>query len=147
MKNGVKIKLELPASSVNEGFARVFAGAFAARLDPTIEEVSDIKTAMSEAVTNAIVHAYPEEEGVIYITARIVGERTCEYIVKDKGRGIADLKRAMEPMYTTGGDERSGMGFTIMQSFMDYVRVTSADGKGTTVKMGKKISPRPGRKK
>lgn len=135
-----KIKIEMPALSVNEGFARVTAAAFAARLDPTIEEVADIKTAISEAVTNAIVHAYPQREGAVCLTMRVVGTDTLEYIVKDKGCGIENVKQAMEPMYTTGGDDRSGMGFTIMQSFTDKLTVTSKPGKGTTVKLLKKIA-------
>ncbi len=139
-----KVKIELPAKSINEGFARVTAAAFAARLDPTVEELADIKTAVSEAVTNAIVHGYPDTEGVIYISMRQVDEVTVEFVIKDRGRGITDIKKAMEPMYTTGGDERSGMGFTIMQSFMDFVSVTSNPGKGTTVKLRKRIAPKAG---
>ena len=137
-----RVKLELPASSINEGFARVFAAAFAARLDPTIEEMADIKTAVSEAVTNAIVHAYPKGGGTIYITARVIGGDTLEFVIRDKGCGIMDVKQAMEPMFTTGGEERSGMGFTIMQSFMDKVTVTSQIGKGTRVRLLKRIAPR-----
>lgn len=133
------IKLEFPSRSVNESFARATIACFAARLDPTLEELSDIKTAVSEAVTNCIVHAYPGVIGTIWIRAKIVDETTIEIMVKDNGVGIPDIKRAREPMYTTGGDDRSGMGFTIMESFMDKVRVRSAEGKGTTVFMSRKI--------
>ncbi|MGI5985544.1 MAG: anti-sigma F factor [Clostridiales bacterium] len=133
------IKLEFPSRSVNESFARATVACFAARLDPTLEELSDIKTAVSEAVTNCIVHAYPGVIGTIWIRAKIVDETTIEIMVKDNGVGIPDIKRAREPMYTTGGDDRSGMGFTIMESFMDKVRVRSAEGKGTTVFMSRKI--------
>ena len=113
------IKLEFPSKSANEGFARSAVAAFAAQLDPTMDELGDIKTAVSEAVTNAIVHAYPEEMGTVWLKAAILGGDTLELTVKDKGRGIPDVQQAMEPLYTTGGDERSGMGFTIMESFMD----------------------------
>lgn len=139
-----KIKLEFPAKSINEAFARVFASAFAARLDPTMEELADIRTAISEAVTNAVVHAYPSTEGIIRMTAYADGN-TLEYTVKDYGVGIPDVKKAMEPLFTTGGEERSGLGFTIMQSFMTSVRVTSRPGKGTTVKLVKKIGARTGK--
>ena len=136
------IKLEFPSKSANEAFARSAVAAFAAQLDPTMDELGDIKTAVSEAVTNAIVHAYPEEVGVIFLRARILRGDTLELTVKDRGRGIPDVKRAMEPLYTTGGDDRSGMGFTIMESFMDALRVKSLPGKGTTVVMRKRISAR-----
>ena len=133
------IKLEFPARSINEGLARSAAAAFAAQLDPTLDELGDIKTAVSEAVTNVIVHAYPEKLGTVWLSARIIGEDTLEICVKDKGRGIPDVKQAMEPLYTTGGDDRSGMGFTIMESFMEQLRVKSAPGKGTTVTMRRRI--------
>ncbi len=136
------IKLEFPAKSVNEAFARSAVAAFAAQLDPTLDELGDIRTAVSEAVTNAIVHAYPEEIGVVFLRARILHGDTLELTVKDKGRGIADVKRAMEPLYSTGGDDRSGMGFTIMESFMDRLQVRSAPGKGTTVTMRRQIRKR-----
>ena len=135
-----KTRLELPAASINEGFARVFAAAYAARLDPTLEELADIKTVISEAVTNAIVHAYPDGGGIIYISARIVDGDTLEFCVRDKGQGIGDIDKAMEPMFTTGGEERSGMGFTIMQSFTDRLTVWSRPGKGTKVTMRKRIA-------
>ena len=134
-----KTKLELPAASINEGFARVFAAAYAARLDPTMEELADIKTVISEAVTNAIVHAYPEGGGTIYISARVIGSDTLGFVIRDKGKGIGNIEQAMEPMFTTGGEERSGMGFTIMQSFTDRLTVWSREGKGTKVTMTKRI--------
>ncbi len=133
------IKIEFPAKSANESLARSAAAAFAAQLDPTLDELGDVKTAVSEAVTNAVVHAYPEQLGTVWMSLRILGEDTLEITVKDKGRGIPDVKQAMEPLYTTGGDDRSGMGFTIMESFMDRLRVKSAPGKGTTVTMRRRI--------
>ena len=136
------IKLEFPSKSANEAFARSAVAAFAAQLDPTLDEMGDIKTAVSEAVTNAIVHAYPEELGIVFLRARIVRGDTLELTVKDRGRGIPDVKKAMEPLYTTGGEERSGMGFTIMESFMDKLQVRSRPGKGTTVTMKRQIRTR-----
>ena len=136
------IKLEFPSKSANEAFARSAVAAFAAQLDPTMDELGDIRTAVSEAVTNAIVHAYPEEMGVICLRARILRGDTLELVVKDKGRGIPDVQQAMQPLYSTGGDERSGMGFTIMESFMDKLQVRSAPGKGTTVTMKRQIRKR-----
>ncbi len=134
------IKLEFPARSVNEGMARAAAAAFAAQLDPTMEQLGDIKTAVSEAVTNAIVHAYPDRAGTVHMRLRILEGNVLEIMVRDKGRGIPDVKRAMEPMFSTGGEERSGMGFTIMDSFMDGLRVRSVPDKGTTVTMSKRIA-------
>lgn len=139
MKKSAKTKLELPAESQNESFARVFAAAYSARLDPTLEELADIKTVVSEAVTNAVVHAYPEKRGTVHIIAQVIGDDTLEFTIRDKGTGIENVEKAMEPMYTTGGEERSGMGFTIMQSFSDRVTVNSKPGKGTTVKLRKRI--------
>ena len=136
------IKLEFPSKSVNEGYARSAVAAFAAQLDPTLEELGDIRTAVSEAVTNAIVHAYPDEIGMIRMKLRIVDDDKLEIVVMDKGRGIPDLQQAMEPLFTTGGDERSGMGFTIMESFTDRLKVRSAPGKGTTVTMLRRIRRR-----
>ena len=136
------IKTEFPSKSVNEGYARAVAAAFAAQLDPTLEELGDIRTAVSEAVTNAIVHAYPDSIGTIWLRCRIVDGDRLEITVKDKGRGIADINQAMQPLYTTGGEERSGMGFTIMESFMDKLSVRSVPGRGTTVVMKKKLAPR-----
>ncbi|HHU05721.1 MAG TPA: anti-sigma F factor [Clostridiales bacterium] len=141
------INIEIPSKSTNEGLARAVAACFAAQLDPTLEEVNDIKTAVSEAVTNCIVHAYPETIGKISIKGRIYDDNTLEIVVKDWGCGISDVKQAMEPMFTTGGDERSGMGFTIMESFMDKLRVKSTVGKGTTVTMRRRLSFRAGNKR
>ena len=140
------IKLEFPSRSANEGFARTAAAAFAAQLDPTMEELGDIRTAVSEAVTNAIVHAYPDSIGRVTMRLRILEGHVLEISVRDWGRGIDDVDRAMRPLYTTGGEERSGMGFTIMGSFMDKLRVRSSPGKGTTVTMRKTICPRIGRR-
>lgn len=139
MNKSPKTRLELPAESRNESFARVFAASYAARLDPTLEELADIRTVISEAVTNAVVHAYPGKKGTVHITAQVLDGDTLEFTVKDRGTGIEDVARAMEPMFTTGGEERSGMGFTIMQSFTDRVTVTSKPGKGTVVKLRKRI--------
>ena len=136
------IKIEFPAKSANEGFARSAVAAFVAQLDPTLDELGDIKTAVSEAVTNAVVHAYPDRVGTVWLKAKILGGDTLELTVKDKGRGITDVKQAMEPLYTTGGEDRSGMGFTIMDSFMDRLTVRSAAGHGTTVVMRRKIRRR-----
>ena len=130
--------------SANEGFARTAAACFVAQLDPTLDEVNDVKTAVSEAVTNAIVHAYPQTLGKITLRLRLVGDQTVEILVKDNGVGIEDVDRAREPLYTTGNEERSGMGFTIMESFMDRVRVRSTPGKGTTVVLSKQIARRVG---
>ena len=139
--------LSFPSRSANEGFARTAAACFAARLDPTLEELGDIKTAVSEAVTNAIVHGYPENFGRIVMKLRIREGNILEIVVKDWGVGIADVEQARKPMFTTGNDERSGMGFTIMESFMDTLRVRSAPQKGTTVTMRKRISTRVGDRK
>ena len=130
--------------SANEGFARTTAACFAAQMDPTLEEVNDIKTAVSEAVTNCIVHAYPENLGLVQMRLRLFEDHTLEIQIKDKGVGIPDVEQARRPMYTTGGEERSGMGFTIMESFMDLVKVRSVPGKGTAVTMRRKISRRMG---
>ena len=140
------IKLEFPSKSCNEAFARTAAAAFAAQLAPTLEELGDIKTAVSDAVTNAIVHGYPDTLGRIAMRLRIIKGNTLEISIRDWGRGIADVQQAMTPLYTTGGEERSGMGFTIMGSFMDKLRVRSSPGKGTTVVMQRFISPRQGKR-
>ncbi len=142
MKADNYIKLEFPSRSANEGFARAAAAAFAAQLDPTMEELGDIKTAVSEAVTNCIVHAYPDSLGKISMRLRIIDGDMLEISVKDTGCGIADVARAREPLFTTGGEERSGMGFTIMESFMDSLRVRSRPGKGTTVTMRRAMARR-----
>ena len=141
-----QVSLVFPSRSANESFARSAAAAFAAQLDPTLEELGDIKTAVSEAVTNAIVHGYPDTLGRIAMRLRIIKGNTLEISIRDWGRGIADVQQAMTPLYTTGGEERSGMGFTIMGSFMDKLRVRSSPGKGTTVVMQRFISPRQGKR-
>ena len=140
-----QVTLEFPSRSANEGFARTAAACFAAQLDPTLEEVNDIKTAVSEAVTNAIVHAYPDTLGKIVLKLRIREDHSLEIIVKDWGVGIADVEQARTPLFTTGNEERSGMGFTIMESFMDALKVRSAPAKGVTVTMARRIARRAGR--
>ena len=136
------VTVEFLSRSSNEGFARVAAAGFAAQLDPTLDEIGDIKTAVSEAVTNAIVHAYPDELGKIVLKLKILEGNVLEITVRDWGRGIEDIQQAREPLFTTGGEERSGMGFTIMESFMDRVNVRSAVDKGTSVVMRKRIAQR-----
>ena len=142
MKEINSLKMEFLSKSVNEGFARTAVAAFASQLDPTLEELGDIKTAVSEAVTNCIVHAYPQSIGRIMVRAKIYADNTLEILVRDWGRGIADIDRARAPMFTTGGEERSGMGFTIMESFTDRMTVRSREGSGTTVRMWRKIADR-----
>jgi stage II sporulation protein AB (anti-sigma F factor) len=144
MKTQNQVTLEFPSRSANESFARTAAACFAAQLDPTLEEINDIKTAVSEAVTNAIVHGYPDRIGQITMRLRILEENTLEILVRDKGVGIADVAQARTPMFTTGSDERAGMGFTIMESFMDTLKVHSAPGRGTRVTMRRKIARRGG---
>ena len=134
--------LEFPSKSYNEAFARSAVACFAAQMDPTMEELGDIRTAVSEAVTNCIVHAYPEALGLITLRCRILKDNTLDVVIKDKGVGIQDLEQARRPMYTTGGPDRSGMGFTIMESFMTSFEVTSQPGKGTVVHMRRKIQRR-----
>ena len=134
--------LEFPRKSCNEAFARSAVACFAAQLDPTLEELGDIRTAVSEAVTNCIVHAYPNELGMITLRCRILKDKTLDIVIKDKGIGIPDVNQARTPMYTTGGAERSGMGFTIMESFMSSFTVTSVPGKGTIVHMRRKLQRR-----
>ena len=146
MKPINELKMEFDARSANEGLARSAVSQFAAQLDPTLEELGDIKTAVSEAVTNCIVHAYPDSIGVVHLRARLFPDNRMEIVVRDTGRGIFDVTQALTPMYTTGGAERSGMGFTIMESFMDSLKVRSKPSKGTTVTMNRRIRPRlPGR--
>lgn len=137
-----EMSLEFLSRSNNESFARTVVACFAAQLDPTINELEDIKTAVSEAVTNAIVHAYPSAIGKVQIKARIYTGNVLELTVRDQGTGIPDIEKAREPMYTTGGKERSGMGFTIMESFMDRLHVRSVPGRGTVVTMRKKLASR-----
>ena len=134
--------LEFPSRSANEGFARAAVACFAAQMDPTLEELGDIRTAVSEAVTNCIVHAYPNGIGSISIRCRILKDNVLDVVIKDKGIGIEDLNKARKPMYTTGGADRSGMGFTIMESFMTSFSVSSKPGKGTTVHMRRKLQRR-----
>ena len=134
--------LEIPSRSCNEGFARTAVACFAAQLDPNLEELGDIKTAVSEAVTNCIVHAYPNEIGMILIRCRILKDNVLDIVIKDKGIGIADLERARTPSFTTGGNDRCGMGFTIMESFMTSLEISSEIGKGTTVHMRRRIQRR-----
>ena len=137
-----KFSMNFMSRSANEGFARASIAAFAAQTDPTLEEINDIKTAVSEAVTNCIVHAYPEGIGKIYITADITADRVLRIKIRDTGCGIENVDKAMEPLFTTVGGERAGLGFAVMQSFMDSIRVSSKPAKGTTVFMTKRISPR-----
>ena len=134
--------LEFPSKSSNEAFARSAVACFAAQLDPTMEELGDIRTAVSEAVTNAIVHAYPNELGTVTVRCRILKGQMLDIVVKDKGVGIGDIEQARRPMYTTGGFDRSGMGFTIMESFMTDLDISSVPGKGTTVHMRRKLQRR-----
>ena len=136
------MSLAFPSKSSNEAFARSAVACFAAQMDPTMEEIGDIKTAVSEAVTNCIVHAYPDELGTITIRCRILKDNILDIVIKDKGIGIADLEKAKTPMFTTGGTDRSGMGFTIMESFMTTLKVTSQPGKGTTVHMRRRLQKR-----
>ena len=134
--------VEFPSKSANEAFARSCVACFAAQMDPTLEELGDIRTAVSEAVTNCIVHAYPSGIGLIALRCRILKDNTLDIVIKDKGVGIPNLEEARRPAYTTGGEERSGMGFTIMESFMTTFSVTSVPGKGTTVHMRRKLQRR-----
>ena len=134
--------LDFPSKSLNEAFARSAVACFAAQMDPTLEELGDIRTAVSEAVTNCIVHAYPNELGTITLRCRILKDNTLDIVVKDRGVGIPDVEKAMQPMFTTGGSDRSGMGLTIMDSFMTSMTIVSSPGKGTTVHMRRKLQRR-----
>ncbi|MBE6973709.1 MAG: anti-sigma F factor [Ruminococcaceae bacterium] len=138
------VSVDFPSRSSNEGFARTVAACFAAQLDPTLDEINDIKTAVSEAVTNAIVHAYPDTIGKVSMKLRLYQDNSVEIVVRDWGVGIPDVEQARQPMYTTGGEERAGMGFTIMESFMDTLRLRSTPGKGTIVTMRRRIFRRTG---
>ena len=133
------MSMNFVSRSSNESFARSTIAAFVSQLDPTISELADIKTAISEAVTNCIVHAYKNGIGLIYISAKIYENGKIVIKIRDKGAGINDVEQAMEPLFTTGGSERSGLGFAVMQSFMDRVKVTSKVNKGTTVTLEKNI--------
>lgn len=137
-----KFTMTLMSRSANESFVRAAISAFVLQLDPTLEEISDIKTAVSEAVTNCIVHAYKEMDGNIYITAEICDDNMVKIKIRDKGCGIENISKAMEPLFTTVGGERAGLGFAVMQSFMDSIKVKSTVGKGTTVYLTKKITKR-----
>jgi len=137
-----ELKFVIPSKSSNESFARVAVASFVAQLDPTLEEINDIKTAVSEAVTNCIVHAYKESMGNIYINVQVIDNLTVKIKVRDKGCGIDNIKQAMQPLFTTGGEERAGLGFAVMESFMDKLSVKSKEGKGTVIIMKKKLSIR-----
>lgn len=137
-----KFSLTVLSRSVNEGFSRTAVAAFAAQLDPAIDEINDIKTAVSEAVTNCIVHAYKDTIGKIYITVEILKEGAVRIKIRDKGCGIENIELAMQPLFTTVGGERTGLGFAVMESFSDSVRVSSRVGRGTTVTLLKRIAPK-----
>ncbi|MCL2311668.1 MAG: anti-sigma F factor [Firmicutes bacterium] len=134
-----EIDLSFPSKSANESFARAAISAFVAQLDPTIDEITDIKTAVSEAVTNSIVHGYKSGNGTIYINSKIFLNGKVLIRIRDKGAGIEDVRQAMEPLFTTGGSDRAGLGFAVMQSFMDKIKVSSRPGKGTVINMEKSI--------
>ena len=134
--------LEFPSKSTNEAFARSAVACFAAALDPTMEELGDVRTAVSEAVTNCIVHAYPDSIGLITLRCRILKDNVIDIVIRDKGVGIPDVEQAKRPLFTTGGSDRSGMGFTIMESFMNTLEVRSSPGKGTVVHMRRRIQIR-----
>lgn len=144
MKPQNEMNLSFDSHSANESFARAAVAAFVAQLDPTIGELADIKTAVSEAVTNCIVHAYRESIGIIYINIKLFENRKIVIKIRDKGCGIADIKQAMEPLFTTAGEERAGLGFAVMQSFMDKVAVRSTIGRGTAVTLTKTMNRRDG---
>lgn len=137
-----EFKLVVDSKSINESFCRMVVSAFAGPLDPTIEELTDLKTAVSEAVTNCIVHAYANTCGKIYITGQLLQDNIIKIRIKDNGLGIENIQKAMTPLFTTGSTDRAGLGFTVMQSFCDRVRVTSSVGRGTTVILTKKINGR-----
>ncbi len=142
MKPFNEMKLSFPSRSANEGFARAAVAAFVSQLDPAVDELADIRTAVSEAVTNCIVHAYPEAIGSITLSVRLYHDGRVVIKIRDKGCGIVDVKQAMEPLFTTGGEERSGLGFSVMESFTDKLRVSSRKGRGTLVTLEKYIALR-----
>lgn len=142
MKPVNQMQLQFPSNSVNEGFARAAVSAFLAQIDPTVADLTELKTAVSEAVTNAIVHGYRETLGEVYIAVKLYENGKAVVKIRDKGCGIPDVNRAMEPLYTTGGEERAGLGFSVMQSFCDGVRVTSKEGRGTSVTLTKHFARR-----
>ena len=137
-----EMKMTIPSRSANEGYARTAVAAFVAQLDPAVDEIADLRTAVSEAVTNCIVHAYPNEIGNIYIQVRLFENGRVQVKIRDKGCGIANITQAMEPLFTTGGEDRSGLGFSVMESFTDKLKVRSQEGRGTTVTMDKFIELR-----
>lgn len=144
MKMVNQVKFTFLSRSVNEGFARAALAAFLAQADPTVPQLADIKTAVSEAVTNCIVHAYPDSVGTITMTAALYDGGMVRITITDRGVGIPDVAKAMEPLYTTGNpDERAGLGFAVMQSFMDKVKVSSTPGRGTRVTMSKQLAAKP----
>ena len=143
MKPFNEMTVSFPSRSSNEAFARAAVSAFISQLDPTVDELCDIKTAVSEAVTNCIVHAYRETIGTVYITCRLYEDGGVVVKIRDRGCGIENVEQAMQPLFTTQEGERAGLGFAVMQSFMDRLRVTSQPGKGTTVTMKKSIARRP----
>ncbi len=142
MKPLNQTQISFPSHSVNEGFSRAAVSAFLSQLDPTVADLSEMKTAVSEAVTNAVVHGYRDAIGMVYITAKIFENGKAVVRIRDKGCGIPDIQQAMEPLYTTGGEDRAGLGFAVMQSFCDSVRVTSAVGRGTSVTLIKRFEPK-----
>lgn len=142
MKPMNQTQFQFPSHSVNEGFARAAVSAFLAQLDPTVADLTELKTAVSEAVTNAIVHGYRDKIGQVYITVKLFENGKTVVRIRDKGCGISDIPKAMEPLYTTGGEERAGLGFSVMQSFCDAVRVTSSEGRGTSVTLTKHFAPK-----
>lgn len=142
MKPMNQTQFQFPSHSVNEGFARAAVSAFLAQLDPTVADLTELKTAVSEAVTNAIVHGYRDKIGQVYITVKLYESGKAVVRIRDKGCGIPDISKAMEPLYTTGGEERAGLGFSVMQSFCDAVRVTSGEGRGTSVTLTKHFAPK-----
>ena len=142
MKSINEMKVTFLSRSANEGFARAAVAAFAAQLDPAVDELADLRTAVSEAVTNAIVHAYPQRLGTVTLTVKLYDNGKIRVIVRDRGQGIPDVEKAMEPLFTTGGEERSGLGFSVMESFTDRLSVRSVPDKGTTVTMDKYIALR-----
>lgn len=135
-----KAEIQFPAISGNESFARGAVTAFMMSLDPTVADLSDVKTAVSEAVTNAIIHAYKQKLGMVYISLKMYEDNRLTIKIRDKGCGIADIKKAMEPLFTTGGDEQAGIGFAVMESFCDKIKVTSTIEKGTSVTLTKFLS-------
>lgn len=139
-----ELRLKFPSRSSNEGFARAAVASFVSQLDPTVNELADLRCAVSEAVTNSIVHAYPNSIGDVFLHVKLYDDGKVVVRIRDKGCGIPDIEKAMQPLFTTGGDDRSGLGFTMMQSFADKVRVTSHEGRGTTVTLTKYICLRDG---